>query len=71
MREESPLTETSTTDLDGAARFFGVSKKIFRARLLPRIPALLVSAPTARRRRHRFSVDALRDALRTLASAAA
>ena len=66
MRERKLQAETSTTDLGGAARFFGVLKRIFRARLLPRIPALLVSAPGAKRRRHRFSVDALREALRTL-----
>ena len=59
-------TESSTTSLEGAARIFGVSPKTFRDRFMSRIPALDVSAPGARRRHRRFSVEALREALRML-----
>ena len=71
MQKKDPSFGSGTTDLDGAARFFGVSTKTFRTRLMPHIPALNISGPNATRQRRRFSVAALQEALRTLVRPAA
>lgn len=70
MQRSGRLEESSTMDLNGAARFFGVSPKTFRERFMPLIPALLVSAPNARRKRRRFTLSALQEALTRLGRAA-
>jgi len=66
MTREVPLTEGRTTTLKGAARLFGVSAKTFRDRFMPRIPSLDVSSPGSIRRRRRFSIEVLDQAVRDL-----
>ena len=67
MDNDGRNAESGTTDINGAARFFGVSRKTFCSRIMPSIPALCVSAPTAKRKCRRFSRSALEMAMETLA----
>lgn len=67
MKKAVRIAERATTDIDGAAEFFGVSRKTFCCRIMPEIPTLLISSPTATRKRRRFSFEALRSAMESLA----
>lgn len=71
MQGRTPNSDPETTDLKGAARFFGVSENTFRKRLMPKLPWLEVSAPDCKRKRRRFPIAALEEAMRSLVKRAA
>lgn len=71
MHKEASFTEARTLGIKEAARYFGVSPRTFRDRLMPRIPAIVVSAPDASRQCRRFSIPALEEALKSLVRPAA
>ena len=50
-----------------AARHLGVSVKTFRNRIMPHVPTLIVSEPTALRQRRMFTEDAIDSTIRDLA----
>lgn len=71
MQGRAPNSDSGTTDLKGAARFFGVSENTFRQRLMPKLPWLEVSAPDRKRKRRRFPITALEEYLKSLVKPAA
>lgn len=49
-----------------AAKYLGISVKTFRDRLMPHVPALVLSEPNAQRQRRLFTEDALDETVKDL-----
>lgn len=62
-----PVSGSRLLGVRSAARHLGVSVKTFRDRIMPHVPALVVSEPTARRQRRMFTEDAIDETIRELA----